>query len=490
MFYSGVVLFSALVVGSNCADLKLPSWFQFGAGTSAFQIEGGWNASDKSESVWDRQLHLFPATLDGNADVACDSYHLWRRDIEMAEELGLDMYRFSISWSRLLPTGFSNYISEDGKRYYSDLIDGLLEKGIEPVVTIHHFDLPQRIQDLGGWANPLIADWFSSYANVVFSLFGNRVKYWLTINEPLILCDSGYTNQTVPYLDDKDIGRYLCNKNVLIAHAKAYRIYEKEYKPIYNGKVSIVNLFVWLQPATPHDKDITDLTIQYWEGRYGHAIYSKEGGWPKELENFLLEKGRSEGYPSPRLPPFTDEEVALVKGSADFYAFNHYSTRLVRKAKPGEEIGSWPILGSQELGIVLERDPSWEIGDTVWFSVYPQGLRNQLNFLKETYGDLEFLITENGFFSTDPSLNDTRTVDYTWKYLEQVALAIQDGVNVTGYIHWSLMDNFDKGYSAKFGLYSVDFNDPNRTRTPRASARYYSKVTRTHCPYPEDEEEK
>ncbi|KAJ8710545.1 hypothetical protein PYW08_009060 [Mythimna loreyi] len=486
MFNIAVVLFSVLLVESRSDDIKLPSWFKIGAATSAFQIEGGWNASDRGESVWDHHLHVFPETLEGNADVACDSYHLWRRDIEMCQELGLDMYRFSISWSRLLPTGFPNHISEDGKNYYNNLIDGLLEKGIQPVVTIYHLDLPQSLQNLGGWANPLISKWFADYARVVFSLYADRVKTWLTLNEPIIQCDNGYNEETVPYLNDVKIGRYLCNKHALIAHAKAYRIYEKEFKPRFHGKVSMVQLFVWLQPATKGDEEITNLTRQYWEGRYGHAIYSKDGGWPKQLERHLARNSRLKGYPEPRLPPFSDEEVVLVKGTFDFYALNHYTTLLVRKARPGEEIGRWPLYGSKELGVVLERDPSWEKGDADWFSVYPEGIRKQLNYLKNTYGVTEFLITENGFFNTDPSLNDTRTVQYTRKYLEQVVLAIQDGVNVTGYIHWSLMDNFDKGYGAKFGLYSVDFEDQNRPRTARASARYYSNVAKTHSIHPEN----
>ncbi|KAF9420550.1 hypothetical protein HW555_003300 [Spodoptera exigua] len=472
------VLCRNVLLGSGYGAQQ-PPWFKFGAGTSALQIEGGWNASgnvnsfftpkrftlqgsqyhltpvissvmervlDRGESNWDRYLHLFPKTIAGSADVTCDSYRLWRRDIQMCQELGLDMYRFSISWSRLLPTGLSNYISEDGKNYYNNLINGLLEKGIEPVVTLNHFDLPQRLQNLGGWTNPLISNWFAEYARVAFSLYADRVKIWLTVNEPQILCDSGYNNGTVPYINDPKYGRYLCSKNVLLAHAKAYRIYDRHYRHLYHGKVTIVFLYLWLAPATENDIEVTNLARQYVEGRYGHPVYSKEGGWPKELEEILANNSRNEGYPEPRLPPFTEEEKELVKGSFDFYALNHYSSLLVRKAKPGEVIGKTLVDGIEELGIVLESDPSWEKGDIKWLTVHPEGLREQLNYLKNTYNLTEIMITENGFFSSNASLNDVRTVNYTKKYLEQVALAIQDGVNVTVYFHWSLMDNFDKGY--------------------------------------------
>ncbi|XP_075985451.1 myrosinase 1-like [Anticarsia gemmatalis] len=366
MIYNSALVLSILISGSWCLvtkDLKFPEWFKFGAASAAYQVEGAWNVSDKGENIWDRLLHKRPEVAVGgaNGDVACDSYHLWRRDIEMAEELGLDVYRFSISWTRLLPNGFANYISEDGKRYYNNLIDGLLEKGIEPVVTIYHFDLPQIFQDLGGWANPLISDWFADYARVVFTLYADRVKTWITINEPFATCDMGYDLQHGPYISDKKIGKYLCNKYSLISHAKAYRIYDEEFRPKYKGKLSLAQIFIWYDPATPEDAELTDLMLEYWEGRYSYPIFSKEGGWPPNIEKYLADKAKKEGYPYPRLPPFTAEEIELVRGTHDYYALNHYSSRLIRKARPGEKIGVYPYFGAEELGVQIENDPSFEI---------------------------------------------------------------------------------------------------------------------------------
>ncbi|CAH1640814.1 unnamed protein product [Spodoptera littoralis] len=478
-------LLVSCVLISRCWSTEeptFPPWFKFGVATAAYQVEGAWNVSDKGEGDWDRLFHVHPE-LKGhpNGDVACDSYHLWRRDIEMLEELGVDMYRFSISWPRLLPTGFPNHISQDGKNYYNNLIDGLVEKGIEPLITLYHFDMPQSLQDLGGWANPLIVNWFEDYARVVYTLFADRVKIFVTVNEPFIICELGYSKGHVPYHQDQDVGRFLCNKNTLLAHAKAWRLYDEEFRPLYHGKVSLSNLFIWFEPATPADKELTELALEHWEGRYGHPIYSKEGGWPLKIQKFLNDKAMKEGYPYPRMIPFTPEEIELVRGTYDFYGLNHYTTFLARRARPGEKIGRWPLYGSEELGMVMEGDPSWTTGEVDWFTMHPEGVRRQLHWLNDTYGVKEIIITENGYIKVDKQLNDWSRLKYTKDYLEQILLAINDGINVTGYTHWSLMDNFEwmVGYNVNFGLYSVDFKDPNRTRTPRESARYYSKVTRS-----------
>lgn len=483
MYLTSVLVFCIAFQKSLAVDYKFPDYFKFGAASSAYQVEGAWNSSGRGENFWDRLLHTRPEVIVDrtNGDIACDSYRLWRRDIEIAEELGLNMYRFSISWTRILPTGFPNVISEEGKTHYSDFIDGLLAKGIEPLVTIYHNDLPQSLQDLGGWANPLVVDWFVDYAAVVFSLYADRVKLWLTLNEPVGICEFGYHNLGAPFLMDPDVGRYLCNKHTLLAHAKAYRLYEELYKAKYHGKLSVSSLFFWFEPATPDDQEVTDLMIDNWEGRYAHAIFSKEGGWPKKLEKLLLESSIKDGYPQARLPPFTPEEVELIKGTYDFYGLNHYTTRLIHKVKPGEQPGIWPLTGWEDIGVVMLNQPSWKTTSAEWFAIYPKGLRNQLKWIHKTYGVKEIIITENGMLSEDPTLADTERVEYMRDYLEQVILAIEEGVPVTGYTAWTMMNNFEwlSGYTIKYGLYSVDFSDPNRTRTPRESAHFYASVTKS-----------
>ncbi|KAG6451640.1 myrosinase 1 [Manduca sexta] len=496
MYYYGVVVFSVLF-GVSWSDklLTFPPGFKFGASTSAYQIEGGWNASDKGESIFDRLYHERPdASMDhSNGEIACDSYHQWRRDIDMIAEMGLHVYRFSISWPRLLPTGFNNYISEAGKNYYNNLIDGLLARNIEPLITIFHFDLPQSIQDLGGWANPLIADWFTDYARVVYTLFGDRVKMWITLNEPMAICDGGYGDFLAPKIVDPDVGLYLCSKNVVLAHAKAWRVYDEEFKPKYHGKVSMTNLFFWYEPVSDEDKETTDLMLEYCEGRFSHPIYSKEGGWPKKLQKLITEQGYEQGYWRPRMPEFTEEEIKFIRGTYDFYALNHYTTNLVKKAKPGEKVGAWPFDGQPIIGANFQKGNGWKTAAPSWFYIYPEGLRHQLNWIRENYGDITIFITENGYAGGSTGLRDQERIDSMRDNLEQTWLAIyEDGIDIRGYITWSLMDNFEwiGGYSVKYGLYEVDFNSTERTRTPRESALYYERVVKTGSVFVHSDEDK
>ncbi|XP_050671632.1 myrosinase 1-like [Leptidea sinapis] len=297
--------------------LKFPPGFKFGAVTSAYQIEGGWNAGDKAPSIWDVYTHKYPFRIANfsNADIACDSFHLWREDVRIAANLGLHYYRISISWTRLLPKGFSNYVSRTGTKYYNRIIDGLLEKGIEPVITLYHSDLPQNLQDLGGWANPLVADWFANYARIAFSIFGDRVKKWITINEPIVICELEYTTPiNAPSISSPGLGNYLCTKNILLAHAKAWRVYDEEFRSLYDGKISITNQMYWLQAETEEFEELAELARQLYVGLYLHPIFSSKGGWPSSVENWIAEKSEREGYRDSRLPAFTDEEKELVKG--------------------------------------------------------------------------------------------------------------------------------------------------------------------------------
>ncbi|KAG6451630.1 hypothetical protein O3G_MSEX007275 [Manduca sexta] len=473
MFSTKLVLFSLLVAAVACEELDFPPGFQFGAASAAYQVEGGWNASDKAENIWDRFVHdkpHFVADL-ANGDVACDSYHLWRRDIEMAAELGLHFYRFSIAWSRLLPNGFADKISEDGLNYYNNVIDGLLEKGIQPMVTLYHWDLPQSLQDLGGWTNPLIVDWFGDYARVVFSHFADRVKIWITINEPLSFCDGTYSYGTnAPGIYDPEVGTYLCNKNVLLAHAKAYRIYDKEFREMYQGELTLANHLMWYEPFTPEDEELTETARQYMVGRYSHAVYSKEGGWPPAVEQVVAELSKAKGYSESTLPAFTDEEIEFIRGTFDYYAVNHYTSQLTRTVDDG----------SPGLNVEYEIHPDWKPTQSSWFYVYPEGIRKQILWLRERYGDMKFIITENGY-SSSIGLQDTERIEYYKEYLKQLLLGIkEDGLNITGYTAWTLMDNFEwtDGYNSRFGLYEVDFSSPERTRTPKASAEFYKNLIR------------
>lgn len=199
-----------------------------------------------------------------NGDVAGDSYNNYKRDVEMLRELGVDFYRFSLSWPRILPTSFPDRINEAGAQYYSNLIDELLKYNIEPMVTLYHWDLPQRLQDLGGWANPEIVNWFADYARIVYGLYGDRVKYWITVNEPRQICSHGYgSNIKAPRVDIKGIGEYMCAKNIMIAQAKAYHVYNQEFRPKYNGYIFITLSAQFYEPETENQIQAAEESIQF-----------------------------------------------------------------------------------------------------------------------------------------------------------------------------------------------------------------------------------
>lgn len=191
-----------------------------------------------------------------NGDVAADSYHLYKTDVELMKELGLNFYRFSISWPRILPQGFAHHVNEAGVKYYSDLIDELIKHGIEPMVTMYHWDLPANLQTLGGWTNPLVTTWFANYAKVLFDRFGDRVKLWVTINEPKQICYEGYGSDVkAPMLNMTGIAEYMCAKNVLLAHAKAFHLYDDVYRSRQNGRIGISISCTWYEPASDSPED-------------------------------------------------------------------------------------------------------------------------------------------------------------------------------------------------------------------------------------------
>ncbi|XP_041989106.1 myrosinase 1-like [Aricia agestis] len=477
MWGYGVVALCLLGVGGVWGGYEFPAEFQFGAASAAFQIEGAWNVSDKTASVWDNWLHR--AGSEFNGDVTCNSYNQWQEDVEAAAALGLDYYRFSLSWPRLLPTGLPNEVSEDGVQYYNQLIDGLLARGIEPVVTIYHWDLPQNLQDLGGWANPLIGEWFADYARVAYSKFGDRVRRWLTINEPFSFCVAGYDYAMhPPGMSWAGVADYICIKNVLLAHARAWRVYDEEFRNKYHGKVALCNHMVWIE-AEEDDDGTAELVRQIYVGLFNHPIFSKKGGWPPAIEQIIEKNSKEQGYPRSRLPSFTKDEIKLVRGTFDFLAMNHYTSRVGRHTREGESALTY-VLGLAEVDGVLYTRPEWRKAGTSWFYIYYEGMRKQLKWLKDNYGDVEILITENGYGDADGlKIQDDERITYISEMLKQVLLAMhEDGVRVVGYTVWSLLDNleWDEGFTPRFGLYQVDFDDAALARVPRASASYYAGV--------------
>ncbi|KAJ8924532.1 hypothetical protein NQ315_007330 [Exocentrus adspersus] len=467
-----------------------PEGFLFGTATSAYQIEGGWDEDGKGENIWDTLTHTTDLIKDhSTGDIACDSYHKWKEDIALLKDLGVNHYRFSLSWSRILPSGFANHINTAGVLYYKNIIAALKEAGIEPIVTIFHWDTPQPIHDAGGWASEFVVDWFADFARICFELYGNDVKYWLTFNEPKQICHEGYgSGVKAPAIHSPGVGEYLCTHNFLKAHARAWHIYDEEFRSKQNGSISLVIDTPWYEPETPEDEEAAERKRQFVFGWYANPIFN--GDYPEIMKTRIANRSKLEGFEESRLPVFTDAEIDYIKGTYDFLGLNSYSSYMV-KTDPEPEIGdpSW----DDDTGVYEYQKEDWIPSASDWVKVTPWGMRKLLAWIKKTYNDPAIIITENGFTDNGTVGTDENRILYYKTYLSNVLDAIiEDKVNVFGYTVWSLLDNMEwmVGYTEKFGLYHVDFSSPNRTRTPKPALDYYKSVIKTHCLVEKCEDEK
>nr|AEW67361.1 beta-glucosidase [Coptotermes formosanus] len=459
--------------------LKFPDGFLFGVATSSYQIEGAWKEDSKGESIWDRLTHDRPEVIKDKStgDVACNSYRLYEEDVRMLKDLGVHFYRFSISWPRILPTGHDNVVNQAGIDYYNNLINELIANGIQPVVTMYHWDLPQPLQDLGGWTNPVLANYFEDYARVLYANFGDRVKWWNTINEPKSIA-IGYSVPFgfAPHILTPGHGQYLVIHTILLSHARAYRLYEREFKATQGGKVSIAASCQWIEPTTDseEEEEAAERARQMHVGWVLHPIFSATGDYPPVMKEWLGKKCKEEGYSRSRLPSFTKEEIELVRGTWDYLGINHYTTIFTYQSDKGEFIFT-------DMGVARIRHDKYAMAASGWLQVVPWGFRKLLNWIAKEYNNPPVLITENGF-SDHGEIDDTNRVDYYIKYLCELLKAVkEDGCNVFGYTVWSLMDNFEwgAGYTERFGLFHVDFNDPDRKRTAKKSAEFFSKLIKS-----------
>ncbi|KAJ4446058.1 hypothetical protein ANN_12744 [Periplaneta americana] len=232
-------------VPDSLKDYAFPDGFLFGTATSSYQVEGAWLEDGKSLNIWDTLTHNKSNLISdrSNGDVACDSYHKYKEDVQLLKELGVNFYRFSVSWSRILPTGHINVVNQAGIDYYNNLINELLADGIQPMVTMYHWDLPQTLQDLGGWPNQVMAQYFEDYARVLFTNYGDRVKYWITFNEPSVFT-AGYESVAfhAPNVGATGFGQYLATHTVLKAHARAYHLYDNEFRAAQQGTADFFGL--------------------------------------------------------------------------------------------------------------------------------------------------------------------------------------------------------------------------------------------------------
>jgi lactase-phlorizin hydrolase len=375
-------------------------------------------------------------------------------------------------------------VSEAGVAYYNSLIDGLLASGIEPMATLYHWDLPQPLQDDGGgWLNSQIVQHFNDYATVCFDRFGDRVKLWLTLNEPYVVSWLGYgVGDFAPGIKSPDTGTYIATHNLIKAHAAAWHTYDEQFRAGQAGCISVTLDSDWKEPldaSNPSDVEAAERDMQFKLGWFAHPIYVN-GDYPEVMKQKIAEKSAAEGRNESRLPVFTDDEKAYILGTHDFFGLNHYTTQLVTNYDHGTEWPSWDY----DRDVQESVDPSWPQSGSDWLRVVPWGIRKLLVFIRDNYGNPEVYITENGV-SDDAdhqgSLQDQPRIDFYEGYINNVLKAIKtDGCNVAGYTAWSLMDNFEwgMGYGTTFGLHRVDFTDPARARTPKDSVNYYKQLIR------------
>ncbi|HJX28234.1 MAG TPA: GH1 family beta-glucosidase [Thermoanaerobaculia bacterium] len=439
-------------------DDRFPEGFLWGAATSAYQIEGSPLADGAGPSIWQRFTHSPGLVKNGDTgDVACDHYRLWESDVRLMRELGLNAYRFSISWSRVLPEGRGR-VNQPGIDFYSRLVDALLENGIQPLVTLYHWDLPAALDDRGGWLNPDIPGWFADYATVMYRALDDRVRMWATLNEPWVVTDGGYLHGALAPGHKNLWEAPLATHQLMRSHGAAVQAYRAE------GKHQI-GLVVNIEPKDPASDRPEDLAATKRAEAYMNRQFldpAIHGRYPEEMREIFGEAW----------PDFPQSEIDQIRQPVDFLGINYY-TRSVTCDDPN----ALPV----RAGRVRQKRHAYT--ETDW-EVYPPGLTNCLTWIKENYGDIPLYVTENGAAFYDPpsvegdELSDPLRVDYFRTHLRAAREAMRQGVDLRGYFAWSLLDNFEwsLGYSKRFGIVHVDFE--TQRRTPKASARYYAEVIR------------
>jgi beta-glucosidase len=438
------------------STVHFPPGFLWGSATASYQIEGAWQEDGKSESIWDRFSHTPGRISDGaTGDVACDHYHRWRDDIALMRSLSLQAYRFSTAWPRILPDGYGK-VNQAGLDFYSRLTDGLLEAGIEPYVTLYHWDLPQVLQDRGGWPARLSAQAFVEYADAVTRRLGDRVKNWITLNEPW--CSSllsYFLGEHAP--GHRDLGEAVAAAHhLLLAHGWAMPVI-RQNSPGCRAGITL-NLSPQV-PASPSEEDA--LAARLADGM---------------LNRLFLDPLSGRGYPrdlieahAVAMPYVEPGDLAAIAAPQDFLGVNYYMRNIARSEAIPE--------GQNEPRTITRRP---ELTDMGW-EVYPEGLYEILTRLKADYDFPAYYITENGVaypdhVGADGKVFDSRRVAYLRDHFIQAARAIAEGVPLRGYFVWSLMDNFEWsfGFSKRFGLVHTDY--ATQQRTPKASALWYSRV--------------
>lgn len=443
----GSDLSSDLVV----SNLKLPRDFVWGAATAAYQVEGAITQDGKGRSIWDTYTHLEPSRTNGeNADITCDHYNRMEEDVKLMKSLGMDTYRFSISWSRVIPLGGrADAVNEAGIAFYDRLINTLLAHGITPSVTLYHWDLPQELYDRyrGFLTTAEFRADFERYARLCFARFGDRVKVWITFNEPYIISIFGHLNGSLAPGHCREAGTdtrtepWRVGHTIILSHASVVRLYAEEFQALQNGKITIVLNGHFYEPydkTSQADIDAAQIRLEFYIGWFGDPIFAGRD-YPQSMKDYLGD----------RLPGFTSADLKLLHDTYAinaFYGMNHYSTKFAHQLSTPAPEDDW----TRNIGESSEDSKGVQVGPASsmpWLRIAPSGFRKVLSWVWHRY-KLPIIVTENGCpcpneSSIEIAKDDTFRQLYLGLYLDAISQAIyEDGVPVEGYYVWSLMDNF------------------------------------------------
>ncbi|MEH7226065.1 GH1 family beta-glucosidase [Bacillus sp. JJ1566] len=436
--------------------IQFPKSMKWGTATAAYQVEGAAFEDGRGLSIWDTFSHTPGKVKNGdNGDIACDSYHRYPEDIDLLDQLGANVYRFSVSWPRIYPNG-KGELNSVGLQYYHNLVDRLVEKGIEPMLTLYHWDLPQALQDQGGWANRDTVEAFSQYAITIFREFNGKVKYWQTINEPLCAAFlSNYRGVHAPGYQDLQLAVDVSH-HLVLAHGKAVRVFRELG---IEGQIGTATNTTWREPFSDRIED-----IEACRREIGHNIDwfldpIFKGEYPQYLVEWFKKKGAE--------LHIEDGDMEIIQQPIDFIGVNYYSGNVARYK---ENAGLLDIEN-----IEIDYNHTY-----IGWPIYADGFYKVFHYLAERYGNVPLFITENGACCVDElangKVNDQDRIDYYKQHLTAVSRAIESGIPIIGYLAWSLLDNFEwaEGYGKRFGLVYVDFHSLERIK--KESYHWFKEV--------------
>ncbi|GAB4846786.1 Beta-glucosidase 44 [Ancistrocladus abbreviatus] len=482
---ANVIVSSDSVASEMLSRKSFPEGFVFGTATSAYQVEGMALKDGRGPSIWEPFVKI-PGYIANNAtaDVTADEYHHYKEDVDIMSNLNFDAYRFSISWSRIFPDG-TGRVNWEGVAYYNRLINYMLKRGITPYANLYHYDLPLALEKkYNGLLSREVMKDYADYADFCFKMFGDRVKNWITFNEPRCIAAIGYDGGGFPPgRCSKKVGNctagnsgtepYVVAHNLILSHAAAAQRYRNKYQETQKGRIGIVLDFGWYEPLTSGEAD-NNASLRACDFHVGWFIHPLVyGNYPSIMQEIVGD----------RLPRFTEEERLVIKGSMDFVGINHYTSSYVYNQPPQTKQQALSYQQDWHVVTTIMKDgvPIGPRANSAWLYEVPWGIYKAITYIKEHYGNPTMIVTENGM--DDPGnvtfvegLHDTNRINYYQGYLAELKKAIDEGANVVGHFAWSLLDNFEwrAGYTSRFGIVYVDFK--TLKRYPKTSANWFQQL--------------